>query len=107
MITWSTAMWTATNDSTTAGATIESLRMWADGLASMGPILVRFHANRGGFAVLRRYALNRITDHAFQGVPIDESDDYDNPNKPARIVAVMRDPRTGMESEKFVYGDAA
>ena len=106
MIRFSSEMWTATNESTTTGATVKNLLICAEKLMSMGPVLVRFRANRGGFAALRRFSKNK-PNGAFQGVPVHESDDYGNPSKPARIVAVMRDPRTGIETEKLVYGAVA
>ncbi len=111
MICLPSRMYSTAGESTTADATIGNMLECAEKLMSMGPILVRFRANRGGFAALARFR-KCVTDPSnpyagFQGVPIHESDDYADPSKPARVVAVLRDPRTGLESEKLVYGEVA
>lgn len=111
MIRYSPEMWTATNESTTADATIESIRECALMLDSMGPVLVRFVANRGGFAVLHCHCKQTIDSSnpfgRWHGVPLVESDDYHDPGHPPRIVAVLRDSLTGTEMEQLVYGAAA
>lgn len=99
--------WTAANESTTADATMEDILVCAEKLASIGPFLVRFVANRGGFAVLRGFRKTSNSLSPFDGVLIFESDDYHETNTPARIVAVFRDSLTGTETEKVVYGAVA
>lgn len=94
-----------TNQNTTADATIENIVLCAAKLARMGPVVVRFTCNRGGFAILR-FLCTTDPSNRFDGVPLVESDDYDDPFNPARIVAVIRDPNTGTETEKIVYGEA-
>ena len=108
---WSTDMWTATNGSSTADATFDGIREAAEKLASMGPVLVRFEANHRGFIALRGFrklvASPSNPNAGFQGVPLHESADYTDLSKPARVVAVLRDPNTGYEVKRLVYGASA